>query len=131
MASECSYLYRGLFGRAPSAHVVERYVAAHAILDLEPRVGEPEIDTSALVRAGLDAEAIEFRLRRRDPQNALTRKLRTLLYIAEIEPENYRFFVRDSGRLWSSIPDFLWAPVRSLWKLWRGGRQLRRLHHVR
>ncbi|PIE22542.1 MAG: hypothetical protein CSA62_11820 [Planctomycetota bacterium] len=129
MTAEASYLYRCLFGRAPSERIVERYADAHGHLQLE---GGDEVlgaDVAQIVREQLDAEAIEYYLRRRDPQNVLTRKNRTLLYLVEIEAEHYADFAEERGSLLRALPSFALAPLRSWIKLRRGRRQARR-HHV-
>ncbi|MFO1078876.1 MAG: hypothetical protein U1E73_14230 [Planctomycetota bacterium] len=121
LAAEAVYLHRCLFAFPIGERTVERYVRAHDYLQLAPGV-----DVARIVERRLDAEAIEFWLRRRSPHNALTQKLRTLLYLVEIDARYYGSFVRDRGSFASAAPWLVLSPVRSLGKLWKGRRQARR-----
>jgi hypothetical protein len=129
LAEEAGHLYRCLFGRSPSQRIVDRYVEAHGYLQLEGGDDALGVDMAKIVCEGLDAEAIEFYLRRRNPKNILTRKLRALLYLVEIEAEHYADFAEERGSRLRALPCFVWAPLRSWLKLGRGRRQVRR-HHV-
>lgn len=124
LEKEADWLHRCVFGTGLAPHVAERYVAAHAHLHLAT-----DVDVARIVERQLDAEAIEFFLRRRAPGNALTQKLRTLLYLVEIEADHYRHFVRHEGSFWSSLPWLVLSPLRSVLKLVKG-RWLARRHHV-
>lgn len=121
---EADWLHRCVFGNEVPPRVADRYVAAHAHLGIVQGV-----DVARIVERRLDAEAIEFWLRRRRPDNALTQKLRTLLYLVEIEADYYPLFVRHQGSLWSSLPWLVLCPLRSAFKLCRG-HWLARRHHV-
>ena len=124
LSAEARYLHSCLFAFPIPDSVLERYVAAHEHLEFRE-----DVDLSRVIDRRLDAEAIEFFLRRRSPQNALTQKLRTLLYLVEIEAEYYSHFVRDEGSLLTSLPGLLLSPLRSACKLLKGAFQTRR-HHV-
>jgi hypothetical protein len=124
LAREGRYLHECLFGRPIPEHVLARYVDAHDHLDFAR-----DVDLERIVTRRLDPEALEYCLRRRSPRNALTQKVRTLSYLLEIERDYYGVFVRDRGTLWSALPAFVIAPVRSIWKLAKGHLQLR-MHRV-
>lgn len=124
LAAEARHLHGCLFTRPVPERVVERYVQAHAHLSLAV-----DVDVRRIVERRLDAEALEFFLRRRRPANALTQKLRTLLYLLEIEGPYYGEFVRDRGTALGSVPWLLLAPLRSGYKLLKGALLARR-HHV-
>ncbi|MFN3244062.1 MAG: hypothetical protein ACE37K_21325 [Planctomycetota bacterium] len=124
LRAEADWLHVNLFGGPIEQRLADRYVAAHQHLELRSGV-----DVERIVARRLDAEAIEFYARRRNPANPLTQKLRTLLYLAEIEARYYRHFVRHEGSFWSSLPVLVWSPFRSAFKLLKGRFQARR-HHV-
>jgi hypothetical protein len=123
--AEARHLHGCLFpGRPLADHVAARYVRAHDHVRFAA-----DVDVARIVQQRLDAEAIEYWLRRRRPVNGLTQRLRTLLYLLEIEAPYYRDFVRDRGSLVSALPALVTAPLRSVWKLLKGSRLARR-HHV-
>jgi hypothetical protein len=125
LAAEARHLHACLFpGRALADRIAARYVRAHDHVRFAS-----DVDVARIVQHHLDAEAIEYWLRRRRPGNGLTQRLRTLLYLVEIEAPYYRDFVRDRGSFVSALPALIAAPLRSAWKLLKGSRQARR-HHV-
>lgn len=124
MRSEADWLHENLFGSHIDERIAARYVAAHQHLQLADGV-----DVARIVTQRLDAEAIELYARRRDPNNPLTQKLRTLLYLVEIDKRYYDHFVRHEGSFWTSLPWLVWSPMRSLCKLVKG-RFLARRHDV-
>jgi hypothetical protein len=124
---EVDYFHRRLFGREAPAEVRERYVAAHRHLPVARGTGA--VDIGRIVALGLDPEAIEFRLRRRDPGNLLSRKFRILIYLVEIRPECYPLVVREKGSLPGALFLLLHHGCRSAWKLLKGYLQVR-IHHV-
>ena len=115
LEAEGRWLHRCVFGSAISEATLARYVAAHRHLDLAR-----DVDVAKVVRLKLDAEAIELFARRRHPRNVLTQKLRTLLYLVEIDARYYDLFVRHQGTLWSCLAWFVVCPIRSAWKLLKG-----------
>jgi len=121
LRAEAEWLHRNLFGEAIDERIASRYVAAHEHLQLTDGV-----DVGRVVERRLDAEAIEFYARRRTPDNPLTQKLRTLLYLVEIDARYYDRFVRHQGSFWSSLPWLICSPLRSAWKLVKGRWQARR-----
>lgn len=121
LVAEAAHLHRCLFRRPLDERIAARYVRAHDHVQFARGV-----DVTRIVERRLDAEAIEYWLRRRQPANALTQKLRTLLYLLEIEAPYYRHFVRDRGTLLGSLPWLLLAPPRSFYKLVKGALLVRR-----
>lgn len=123
MNKEAHYLFACLFGRAPDALTVARYEAAHR----ELFAGEPTPAwVTRIVERRLDAEAIEFALRRRGRGRELTRKLHICCYLAEARAEYLDRFVNSGAsraRAWSAL---LGGVAGALWKLLKGEYAIRR-----
>ena len=123
MNNEARHLFLCLFGRAPDAATVARYEAAHR--ELFP--DEPASSwLTRIVERRLDAEAIEFALRRRGRGKELTRKLQICCYLAEARAEYLDRFVNlqpSRARAWGAL--FV-STAGSLWKLLKGEYAIRR-----
>jgi len=87
-----------------------------------------------VVAQRLDAEAVEFALRRRgtrggvpgEPGRDLARRMQILCYLVEVQPAYMGEFVdRESspGRAWAALAG---ATLRSAWKLLKGEYLVRR-----
>jgi hypothetical protein len=116
-AEEARYLHAALFKCSLSDEVIERYTAAHNTLFPEPD-GEPMLRKIVALR--LDAEAIEFVLRRRSPQNPLTRKMQILCYLVEVRATYFPSFVNTSESTFHAISELLVSGALSGWKLIKG-----------
>jgi hypothetical protein len=77
---EATYLHTCLFHRLPDVLTIARYDAAHRELFPDDA---PTPTIARIVERHLDAEAIEFALRRRGRGRELTRKLQVLSYLVE------------------------------------------------
>ena len=117
LAAEARYLHACLFRRPADELTVARYEAAHR----RWFAGE---ETSPLVRRildrRLDAEAIEFALRRRGRGQELTRKLLIVCYLAEARAEYMGEFVQlqhSPARAWAGLAG---ATLDAAWKLVMG-----------
>jgi SAM-dependent methyltransferase len=121
--SEARHFHRCLFRREPDELTVARYEAAHR--QLFP--GEPSSPMIArIVERRLDAEAIEFALRRRGRARELTRKLQTLSYLAEARASYLDQFVNlepSRAGAWAKLAT---ATFGALWKLFKGEYLIRR-----
>ena len=123
LAGEARHLHACLFHRPADDAVVARYQAAHRALF-------PDEDPSPLLvkvtARRLDAEAIEFALRRRGRGRELTRKLQIVSYLQEARAEYLAEFVNfKSSRLraWVSLAA---ATLGAAWKRCKGEHSIRR-----
>jgi hypothetical protein len=125
LADEARYLHACLFRAPLDAVTVVRYEAA---LREMGAASSPVVAT--VVSQRLDAEAVEFALRRRglrgDPRGELARRMQILCYLVEVQPAYLGEFVnveRSRGRAWAAL---LGATLRSAWKLAKGEYLVRR-----
>jgi hypothetical protein len=77
-----------------------------------------------VLREGLDLEAVEYALRRRDP--SITRKVQILLYVVETLPQYQDDLLNDRDRRLEGWTRLAVATFRSLWKLIKGRTVARR-----
>ena len=123
LAAEARYLHAALFSRPADPAIIERYVDAHLLLFAH----EPSSRVvAAIVERRLDAEAIEFALRRRRAGRELTRKLQILCYLAEVRAAYEHEFVNRHTRPARAILALAAAAIRSAWKLLKGEVLVRR-----
>jgi hypothetical protein len=127
LAEEARYLHDCLFAIPLDPLVVQRYEAAHlqAALANPECLPDPSVVTK-IVTKELDAEAVEFALRRRGQGRELTRKMQTLCYLVEVRPAYLVQFVNlESSRsgAWAAL---IGATIGSAWKLLKGEYLVRR-----
>ena len=77
----------------------------------------------------MDIEAIEFALRRKIPQNVLTKKLLILCYLAESRNDYFATFVNEQDQPLRAFFELSLYTFRSLYKLLKG-RFLIRMYDV-
>lgn len=121
LAEEARYLHACLFRAPLNADTVARYEAA---LREMGAAASPVV--ARVVAQRLDAEAVEFALRRRDLGRDLVRRMQILCYLVEVQPAYFGEFVnveRSRGRAWAGL---LGATLRSAWKLVKGEYLVRR-----
>jgi hypothetical protein len=121
LAEEARHLHACLFRAPLDAVSVARYEAA--LLEMGA-VASPVVMT--VVTQRLDAEAVEFALRRRGIGRDLTRRMRILCYLVEVQPAYLDEFINvksSRGRAWSALAG---ATLRSAWKLVKGEYLVRR-----
>jgi hypothetical protein len=121
LREEARRFHAALFGEEVPAELEEAYVRAHRYYCREQT---DEVDIATIVARKLDVEALELVLRRKRP--TLTRKLRLLLYLAEVRPSCYRRFVNEDDRplrAWLSLGG---AVLRTGFKYFKGRFLLRR-----
>jgi len=123
LAAEARYLYAALFPRQPDPLVVERYCEAHRLL-FPDRPASPLV--ARIVERRLDAEAIEYALRRQPEGRELTRKLQILSYLAETRPAGQDEFVNRRDRRGVAMLAVAGAALRSAWKRLKGELLVRR-----
>jgi hypothetical protein len=123
LAAEARYLHAALFARRADALTVERYCQAHRLL-FAADPASPLL--SRIVEQRLDAEAVEYALRRRRRGRELTRKLQILSYLAEARSAYQDEFVNRTDRRGGAIPTLAGAALRSLWKRLKGELLVRR-----
>jgi hypothetical protein len=73
-----------------------------------------------VVARRLDAEAVEFALRRRGQAGDLARRMQILCYLVEVQPAYFGEFInaeKSRGRAWAALAG---ATLRSVWKLVKG-----------
>ena len=121
---EARFLHAALFSRAADDTILERYRDAHRQLFPD------ELTSPLVVRIvgkRLDAEAIEYALRRRKAGRELTRKLQIISYLAESRRAYHDEFVNIERRRVVSFVVLGAAVARSTWK-WLKGEMLVRRH---
>src|SRR5262245_58235948 len=123
LAAEARCLHAALFSRPADPAIIERYVDAHRLLfAAEP--ASPVV--AAIVARRLDAEAIEYALRRRRAGRELTRKLQILSYLAEVRAAYEPEFLNRRARRGAALLALGAAALRSAWKLVKGEVLVRR-----
>lgn len=121
LLEEAERIHRALFRRPMPPLVGERYVAAHAF---HCTGTEDSARIQRVLREGLDLEAVEYALRRRDP--SITRKVQILLYVVETLPRYQDDLLNDRDRRLEGWTRLAAATFRSLWKLIKGRTVARR-----
>ena len=112
---EASIIHRGIFGRDVPPEITREYVNAHDMALLQTDASQTKWMRAALAR-NVDFEALEFVLRRRDPEHILCRKMRLLIYVAEAFPEYYDDFVNERPR---RLRAFSTLAVYAFWTPWK------------
>jgi hypothetical protein len=123
LEEEARFLFVSLFPKPVDSAIVEQYVAAHRRLFAD-RLTSPLV--TRIVGQRLDAEAIEYALRRRKIGQDLTRKLQILMYLAEVRPAYYHDFVNTNTRRGGAIVSLAMSALMSGWKLVKGELLIRR-----
>jgi SAM-dependent methyltransferase len=123
LAEEARHFHACLFHRTPDALTVERYQSAHRNLFPDDT---PSPAITRIVNHRLDAEAIEFALRRHDAGRQLTRKLQVVSYLAESRAPYLNQFVNletSRPRAWARLAA---ATLAAAWKRCKGEYLIRR-----
>jgi hypothetical protein len=137
LAEEARHLHACLFRAPLDAVAVARYEAALREMDAaaSPVVANVVSNVvtnvvATVVALRLDAEAVEFALRRRglsgNPGGDLARRMQILCYLVEVQPAYLGEFINvesSRGRAWAAL---LSATLRSAWKLVKGEYLVRR-----
>ena len=116
---EAEVFHQAIFGRPAPEDIREAFVAANNIL-LKEAGKAPSVRIDLILKRSLDVEAIEFALRRRNPQNLLTKKLLILCYLTESRSAYFATFVNEQYRPVRSFIKLSFATFRSVYKLVKG-----------
>jgi hypothetical protein len=138
LRAEAEYLHRILFGGDAPDEVKRQYAAVlrqaqdrrlrEAGDDGEtgnaPIIATGDIDR--LLTSGVDLEAVEYALRKKNPANPLTERFRVLCYLVEARPEYFDRFVAERRSFFSGVLALAFHTVRSIYKAIKGGFLARR-----
>ena len=125
---EAEVFHQAIFGRPVPGDIREAFVSANKLLLKDNKKVTP-VRIELILRRSLDVEAIEFALRRRNPQNLLTKKLLILCYLAESRSVYFGTFVNEQYRPVRAFIKLSFATFRSVYKLLKG-RCLMRIYNV-
>ena len=121
LSAEAEVFHRILFGCAAPEEVQRRYtaaLAAHPIFDPLP--------IEKLIADGVDLEAVELALRKKNPFNTLTARFRALCYLVEARPEYFDRFIAERRRFVCGALALAFHAARSMVKSIKGGFLLRK-----
>lgn len=116
---EAEVFHQVIFGRPVPADIRYAFVSANQILLTNASKLTP-VKIDLILERSLDVEAIEFALRRRNPQNLLTRKLQILCYLAESRRAYFDTFVNEEHQPVRAFMKLSFATLRSAYKLLKG-----------
>ena len=116
---EAEVFHQAIFGRPISQDIRAAFVSANQIL-LNDALNVTPVRIDLILRRSLDVEAIELALRRRNPQNLLTRKFLILCYLTEARSVYFGDFVNEQYRPVRAFISLSFATCRSLYKLLKG-----------
>lgn len=127
LAAEADALHRSFFAGPAPPEVTRRFVAANRLCfgDADP---DPVVAT--IVARRLDAEGIEFALRRRVPGSPLSRKIQILFYLLEVRQEYSRQFLGEREHRLAAGAALLSALGKTIWKFVKGEYLVRRYRLV-
>jgi hypothetical protein len=123
LSQEASHFHACLFHRPADAATIERYAAAHRHWFADESASRL---VTRIVERRLDAEAIEFALRRRGTGRELTRKLQIVCYLVEVRAAYLTQFINletSRSKAWAAL---VRATCGALWKLSKGEYMVRR-----
>lgn len=116
---EAEVFHHAIFGRPAPKEIREAFVSANNILLKQAGKVTP-VRIDLILQRSLDVEAIEFALRRRNPQNLLTKKLLILCYLTESRSAYFTTFVNEQYAPIRGLIKLLFATFRSVYKLVKG-----------
>jgi len=122
LTDEAVWLHRCLFHRPIDDISRKRYEEAHRRF---PQAATTSL-VSRVVAQRLDAEAVEFVLRRRGAGRELTQKIQVLSYLAEARPEYLAAFINTTPSQARAAAALLAAPLVAVWKSLKGEYLIRR-----
>jgi hypothetical protein len=116
---EAEVFHQAIFGGPVPEDIREAFVSANRIL-LKDATNVIPVRIELILERSLDVEAIEFALRRRSPQNVLTKKLLILCYLAEARSVYFNTFVNEQHRPVRAFINLSFKTCRSVYKLLKG-----------
>jgi len=119
LSREAEFFHEKIFGRAMPAEIGAAYVSANRML-LKDAPNLAPVRMELILERAMDVEAIEFALRRRVPQNVLTKKLLILCYLAESRNDYFATFVNEQHQPFRAFFKLSLYTFRSLYKLLKG-----------
>ncbi|HKY41674.1 MAG TPA: hypothetical protein VJM50_01160 [Pyrinomonadaceae bacterium] len=119
LVREAEVFHQAIFGRPVPTDICEAFVSANKTLLKDTGKATP-VKIDLIVERALDVEAIEFALRRRNPQNLLTKKLLILCYLAESRSAYFNTFVNEEHQPVKAFIKLSFATLRSAYKLLKG-----------
>ena len=119
LQKEAEFLHFAIFGRSAPEALRSAYVSANHFLFREPNK-YLDVKVEAIVTRSIDIEAVEFALRRRTPDNVLSKKFLILCYLAEARSDHFEDFVNDRNRPLIAILQLSLHTLRSVYKLIKG-----------
>jgi hypothetical protein len=128
-AREGERLYHAVFGAAPPRVVVERFIAAAAILESSAPPEERARYHAVLARVG-DVEAIELAARYRRRLPLLSDHMRLLVYLAESVSDTQHHFVKRRASRAAAYAAVATGALRTMYKMIKGALLLARGGHV-
>jgi hypothetical protein len=123
LADEARHLHACLFQLPLDPIVISRYEAAHRQLFADEA---QSVVVATVVARRLDAEAVEFALRRRGAGRQLTRKLQVICYLVEVRSAYYSQFVNTGSSRLRAVASLLAATLSCAWKRLKGEYLVRR-----
>ena len=119
LSREAEVFHQVIFGRPAPQDIREAFVSANKLLLTNVSNMTP-VRIDVILQRSLDVEAIEFALRRRDPQNLLTKKLLILCYLTEPRSAYFSAFVNEEHQPVKAFIKLSFATFRSVYKLLKG-----------
>ena len=123
LEDEARYLHDCFFSVPLDPSVIARYVAGHHEVFPNDR---PSSIVSRVVEGRLDAEAVEFALRRRGAGRELTVKIQILCYIVEVRSDYLSEFVNLESRRARGAVELAGITLQAAWKFVKGEYLVRR-----
>jgi hypothetical protein len=125
---EAFFLCKCFFSADPGPQLVDRYVAAHTVIPIARSENSIAL-MHTLLEKKLNAEAVEYVLRLKNPDNVLTWKVQILHYLCEAERKHWQDFYTQSDSVTRGIISLTWSFSRTI-KLWLQGNFILRRHHL-
>lgn len=119
LLNEAEFFHQAIFGCSVPTDIREAFVLANQML-LKDVGNATQVNIDLILERSLDVEAIEFALRRRNPQNLLTKKLLILCYLTESRGAYFTTFVNEQYRPARAFIKLSFATFRSVYKLVKG-----------
>lgn len=114
--SEAEFIYQKIFKTTPDKDLIDWYIKANQQFNTPPSEYLRKI-----MSKNMDLEAIEYKLRLKDPHNTITRKVHIILYLAETEPRHYHTFINPKKKSFLGASFILfYSGIYSAYKLLKG-----------
>jgi hypothetical protein len=119
LCREVEAFHQTIFGRPAPDDIREAFVEANEML-LKHAEKLMTVDIDLIIRRSLDIEAIELALRRKNPENVLTKKLLILCYLSESRSAYFSNFVNEQHQPVRTLIKLSFDTCRSVYKLAKG-----------